>query len=463
LGGSLGFNGNTTTLGDDWGAALSASLAVGVSGVTATKGNSGWDAAGGFGFGAGGFFGPQFSTPAMNPFGDSYVAPPGAPTRERLHFYDPMDPDPSPREPGGRPPGSPGPRNDGNDSRALDPNEKIGPGAGEAGWLAAGALAPYRINFENLGPGSRDANGNPFTTFTAPAHRVTIADRLDTGLDWQTFELTELGFGDVLIPVENHSHFTGRAPMTNGQTFDVELQAGIDFATGRVSVVFQSVDPATSLPPDVLTGFLPPEDGTGRGKGHVSYVIRAKGNLPTGTAVRNVADIRFDINDVISTDQIDPQDPAQGIDPAKQALVTLDANPPASVVSELAAETVQDFEVNWSGSDAGSGIASYDVYVSEDGSAWTLWLSGVTSTSGFFQGTLDHTYAFRSVARDLAGNVQPLPSSAQTTTVKPALEPILRFLPGGTRTQLFLRISARAGPIVNIEPRISWIGSQWKP
>ena len=44
--------------------------------------------------------------------------------------------------------------------------------------------------------------------------------------------------------------------------------------TGEVYATFQSVNPLTGLPTDVLTGFLPPEDGTRRGSGYVSYIIK---------------------------------------------------------------------------------------------------------------------------------------------------------------------------------------------
>jgi hypothetical protein len=56
----------------------------------------------------------------------------------------------------------------------------------------------------------------------------------------------------------------------NGQDFEVQIEAGINLATGQVFAHFYSIDPDTSLPPDVLTGFLPPEDGTGRGMGYMS-------------------------------------------------------------------------------------------------------------------------------------------------------------------------------------------------
>src|SRR5262245_3853362 len=47
-------------------------------------------------------------------------------------------------------------------ANAQDPNEKRGPiGFGAANFLAPSAALPYRIKFENFGPGSVGANGAP--------------------------------------------------------------------------------------------------------------------------------------------------------------------------------------------------------------------------------------------------------------------------------------------------------------
>jgi hypothetical protein len=105
----------------------------------------------------------------------------------------------------------------------------------------------------------------------------------------------------------------------------------------RLAAQFMTLDPLTGLPPDVQSGFLPPEDGTGRGQGHLSYVIRAKPDVPSGMEIRNVAVIQVDFGDTIGTNQRDPHDPSQGTDPALEALVTIDAGPPSSHVLPLPA------------------------------------------------------------------------------------------------------------------------------
>ena len=128
----------------------------------------------------------------------------------------------------------------------------------------------------------------------------------------------------------------------------------------------------------MLAGFLPPENGTGRGKGYISYTIQTKAGLATGTQIRNVAVVTFDFNDPIATDQVSETDPAPGVDPNKQALVTIDAvghRVPQS--PHFPPRSTGPFLVSWSGQDdvGGSGIGSYDVYVSDDGGPYTIFQS----------------------------------------------------------------------------------------
>ena len=299
---------------------------------------------------------------------------------------------------------------------SFDPNDEIGPtGFGSSGFIAATPKPlPYRIDFEN----------DP--TATAPAQTVTITDQLSANYDWSTFQFTEVGFGDNLItvPTGNGPFFQTTVPMTyNGETFNVQIQLSIDLATGLVSATFQSIDPNTDLPPDALAGFLPPEDGTGRGMGHVSYIVEQKPNLATGTALRNVASVTFDQNAAITTNQVDDSDASKGTDPTKEDLLTIDAGAPTSSVTALPAFSQGKFTVSWNGQDdaGGSGVAGYDLYVSDNGGTATLYQSGLTATSLQFTGQNGHTYAFYTLATDNVGNVQTAAAAAQKTTVDTTL------------------------------------------
>jgi PKD repeat protein len=250
---------------------------------------------------------------------------------------------------------------------------------------------------------------------------VVITDQLNNNLDWSTFELTEIGFGDqfIVVPPDTRHFQTTVSLSYNSVDFEVHIVVDLDLATGRLTACFYSIDPDTGLPPTVDIGFLPPEDGTGRGMGHISYIINTKTDLTTGTEIRNIALISFDNQPAIATNQVNPHDPSQGTDPSKECLNTIDAGAPTSQVSSLpAVTTTASFTVSWSGADdaGGSGIASYDIYVSDNGGPFTLWSNHTTLTQQTFSGATHHTYVFYSIARDNVGHVEAPPAVPDTTT-----------------------------------------------
>jgi RHS repeat-associated protein len=294
---------------------------------------------------------------------------------------------------------------------AYDPNSLQGPsGYGPSNYVpgTAKAMFPYQIDFENA------------PTATAPAQQVTVTEILDPNLDLSTFQWTGIGWGDTTIAIPPGTQdYRTTVPMTyNGVTFDVVVNATLDVATRELTVTFQSIDPATSLPPNLLTGFLPPEDGTGRGEGYVSYLIAPNAGLATGTAIRSVANIVFDGNPAIATDQVSDTDPSQGTDPTKQALITIDNTRPTSSVNPLpAVEDSTSFTVSWGGSDGnGSGIQFYDIVYSDDGGTPQTWQSMTTQTSAVFTGQAGHTYTFYSVAYSNTAFLQQVPATPQAQT-----------------------------------------------
>jgi len=111
-----------------------------------------------------------------------------------------------------------------------------------------------------------------------------------------------------------------------------------------------------------------------------------------------------------------------------------DTNAPSSAVAALPATTTPGFAVNWSGVDDtnGSGIAFFNIYVSDNGGSFTPWLSNVTYTGGLYNGAPGHTYAFYSRAVDFAGNIEPAPASPDAqvslisaTNTPPVFTPVL--------------------------------------
>lgn len=321
-------------------------------------------------------------------------------------------PPPDPNHPGG----------DGNSGSAgaVDPNQKVAPGGfGTANFVRPDALLLYRVDFEN------DPAAN------APAQVVEVFDPLDPRFDRDTFEFTGFGFGDLYVPVPVGTRAYRTAVPFRHEERDIEVEVTLDFdpAEGHVFATFRAYDPLTNQPLDVLTGFLPPEDGTGRGQGFFTYAVRLVPGLPTGAAIRNVATIRFDYAEVINTNQVDPHDPSQGTDPNLEALVTVDAVAPTSSIDALPSTLYETtFTLSWSGSDdvGGSGIVAYDVYVAENGGAFNAFLLGTTLTSTTFNAVNGNTYAFYSVATDGVGHRQPTPADPQVTVeVRVNIPPVL--------------------------------------
>lgn len=273
-----------------------------------------------------------------------------------------------------------------------DPNGKITVGFSDQGFIPPGLAVSYTIFFENQ------------SAATAPALKVVVTDALDAHLDWSTVQLSQIGFNNAVVNVppglQSYSALTSVTTDTN----PVRVTAALNPGTGMITWTMQSEDPVTgSLPRDPLAGFLPPNDATHRGEGFITFSVMPKSGSANGMVIRNQASIVFDVNSPISTNSVTN---------------TIDTISPYSSVTALPATTVTpSFAVSWAGSDqSGSGIASYDVFVSTDGGLFVRWLTAVSETSSTFTGAAGHTYAFYSVATDNVGHRQSAPTMAQTST-----------------------------------------------
>ncbi|MBI1842152.1 MAG: hypothetical protein HYR88_15050, partial [Verrucomicrobia bacterium] len=96
----------------------------------------------------------------------------------------------------------------------------------------------------------------------------------------------------------------------------------------------------------------------------------------------------------------------------------VDITPPTSAVTALSANSPARFLVNWSGVDPaqGSGLASFDIFVSVDGGAFALWRQGANGSGAVYSGSLGHRYAFYSIATDAAGNRESAPATPDAET-----------------------------------------------
>jgi RHS repeat-associated protein len=276
-----------------------------------------------------------------------------------------------------------------------DPNDLTGPaGYGASGFITPSQTLPYTINFQN------EPNAS------APAQTVVITEQLAPSLDWSTFQVGNFTIAGTTyqVPAINGFYST-QIDLRSTLGILLDVSAGINLTTGVATWTFTSIDPQTGdVPANILTGFLPPDVTPPQGEAFVTYTVRPKTTDTTGTPIGAQASIVFDTNAPVATPQV---------------VNTIDAGPPMSSVNPLPAQTPSTtFTVSWSGQDdpGGSGIANYDVFVSDNSGPFTLFQQGTTLTIASFTGQVGHTYGFYSVAVDNVGHRQATPTTAQAST-----------------------------------------------
>lgn len=289
---------------------------------------------------------------------------------------------------------------------SRDPNDITGlKGYQNQQWLSVNDRLKYTIRFEN----------DPKFA-TAPAQNVFVYLPVDAKVNINSVSLGSFGFGRYNFEVpENQTFYSTRLDVRDSLGLFVDLIAGIDITQNRLFWSFKSIDPATGQPPqNALAGFLPVNDtakagstdtASGKGEGYVRFVIRPEANLPTGDSVKVKATIIFDTNEEIETNYW---------------VNAIDALPPVSQITSYA--VVKDsIRLRWSGQDdvAGTGIREYALYVSENGSSFSLYQPGISDTAATFVGTPGNTYSFMTLATDQVGNQEPLKTTSNISIFIP--------------------------------------------
>src|SRR2546422_994317 len=118
----------------------------------------------------------------------------------------------------------------------------------------------------------------------------------------------------------------------------------------------------------------------------------------------------------------------------------VDVTPPDSSMTALPAyENTLQFAIAWGPVVGTTDIAAYLVQWKDGANPWTdlVGYMDTTATSATFLGLGAHLYAFRAIARDRAGNVEPIPSGNDTWTIVDVLPPsITDSRPVGANTNL---------------------------
>jgi PKD repeat protein len=261
---------------------------------------------------------------------------------------------------------------------SFDPNEISGPkGYGNENWIQKNSMIPYTIQFENK------------STATAPAHTVTITDTLDLSkFNLRDFSFGSFGWGDTLrVPTGKFlKEFSVDVDLRPGKNLITRVSGKLDTITGIIRWDFLSLNPTTmEIEDDPFLGFLPPNNSSNQGEGFVSYSVGLKPELKTNAKIRNRASIVFDANKPILTNEY---------------VNTLDIDVPQSSVFPLDATIDSRFPVTWAGSDIGSGVRNYSVFVLENDTLLSPWLINTTLTTSDFEGKVGSKYKFYSQATD---------------------------------------------------------------
>ena len=312
---------------------------------------------------------------------------------------------------------------------SRDPNDINGPvGFGDERWVSVNDVLDYRIRYEN----------DPKLA-TASANYVIITYPIDINQNLFSFRLGSFGFNGMQFQVpQNVSTFSQRLNLISTQGIYVDVTAGIDVVQNRAFWIFETIDPATGLPPtDPLMGFLPVKDSTVvstdslgiPGDGFVNFTIKPRQTSATGDTTLATAVIVFDTNEEI---------------PTNNEVHTIDARAPISNVGALppiSNSTSISLAVDMNDDPGGCGVKDYDLYVSADNGNYTLYLSDQTSPIIQFTGANGVQYKFYTLARDNVGNqeikTQP---DAETTIIDNSINLPPQFSLNGAPVNNFSKI-----------------------
>jgi hypothetical protein len=287
---------------------------------------------------------------------------------------------------------------------SFDPNEKSGPGSGEtAKWARSDKEFSYSILYENK------------ASATAAAQVVTIYDTLSkASLDFSTFQLKTFECGNITRYVPpGLKEYSTDIDLRPNKDLILRINGKLDTNSGIAKWEYISLDPKTrSLTDSVDLGFLNPNVIPPEGEGKVTYSVRPKKNLSNNIEIRNKAQILFDANEPILTNDWK---------------IRIDNNKAQSAVTALKPVIFDStFVVDWSSNDAVGDVLMTVIFVSTNDGPYYLWSQNIDTNSAVFKGKFGSKYKFYSIAVDYAGNIEGSKTNNDTyTTLKKLMPPIL--------------------------------------
>ena len=276
----------------------------------------------------------------------------------------------------------------------FDPNEIIGldgydvpESTDTLRWVSATQTLAYTVYFEN------DAD-----LAMAAARKVSVTVPLHEKLNFATFGVGNFGFGSYIFEVEGSpSSYQTRIDLRDSLGIFVDVVAGLDIVHNEAFWIFQSIDPATGLPPTAINmGFLPINDSLHSGEGFVSFTVKSKANeCVTGDTVTATASIVFDVNEAI---------------PTNTWVNTIDAFAPTSTLTITPNAAGDMLAATFAGEDdeGGCGIKQYKLYYSVNGSSYQLYDVYPVGDTAEIPVETGMEYEFFTLAEDNVGNCEPM-------------------------------------------------------
>ncbi len=179
--------------------------------------------------------------------------------------------------------------------QSIDPNEMAGMyGFGDSAtqrFVESGEEMTYTVYFEN----KSDA--------TAAAQEVKVTGQLSKWLDWESFQVAEVGFRNQIDNgLAGKSSGTSEVPL-EGTVWKVRTEVEVNRKNGQVKFYLRIVDDTTvdGWPASAYDGFLSPNDDRHSGEGYVRYKVKVRKDAPNGVRIDADATIVFDYNEPITT------------------------------------------------------------------------------------------------------------------------------------------------------------------
>lgn len=273
---------------------------------------------------------------------------------------------------------------------SYDPNELLGPaGVDSVRWVSINDVLNYTIFFEN-----------------DPEFATAHAQKVDVRFDFpdkklmKGFSLGNFCFSNQSFSIEKEPNiYATRLDVRDSLNVYVDVVAGLEVTKQQGFWTFSAIDPETGFAPwQSDLGVLAVNDSTHVGEGFVNFRLRPFEDMTTGDTISFAANIVFDSNDTI---------------PTNNWKVTIDAgNPSSKVLCSPNQEDNTKYLLSFTGEDDknGSGIKLYHLFLADNMGTYQETAVCKPDSIINFEVEPGRQYKLFSIAEDRVGNLEDMKS-----------------------------------------------------